>query len=134
MENNNSKIITLSFLIAGVLFGFVLSVLLGTAEAIATGSIARFLANDFVRHGSPVVLGAVLFFVLQFNKKVVTWADEVVTEIKRVVWPSRKDTVAMTIVVCVMLIISGLVLGLMDVVSSKAIDFLVHLNLGSIFS
>ncbi len=134
MESTNNKIITVSFMAAGILLGLVVFVLLESLAAIATGGFGRFAQQDIVRHGLPVVVGLVTFFVLQFNKKVLVWADEVTTELRKIVWPSRKDTVAMTIMVCVMLVISGLVLGLMDVLSASLIDWLLHHNFMGLFA
>jgi preprotein translocase subunit SecE len=134
MENTNNKIITVSFMITGILVGIVVAVLWEALIAIATGGFGRFIAQDVVRHGLPVLVGFGVFLALEFNKPVFAWADEVVTEIKRVVWPSRKDTAAMTILVCVMVLISGVALGLLDVFSGSLIDWLLHFNFGGLFS
>lgn len=134
MENTNSKIITMSFVAAGVLIGIVFFVLLESLAAVATGPFGRFVAQDWVRHVVPVGLGIIAVIVLQVNKKVGVWADEVVTELRKIVWPSRRDTFAMTFMVCVMLLISGAVLGLLDVFSGTFIDWLLHHNLLGIFS
>ena len=129
MESTNNKIVTVSFMIIAVIAGIVVNVFIETMAAMATGGFSRFLADDVVKHGLPVV-----FAVLQFNKTVVTFADEVVTEIRRVVWPSRKDTMSMTTVVCIMLIISGVALGVLDTTSAYVVDWLLHVNFGSMFS
>ncbi|MES2855866.1 MAG: preprotein translocase subunit SecE [Bdellovibrionota bacterium] len=134
MENNNNKIATVSFMVAAVLIAIVVSVLMNTLAAVTTGGFGRFVAQDAVRHGLPAVIGLVCFFAFQFNKGVATWADEVITEIRRVVWPSRKDTVAMTIVVCIMLIISGVFFGILDVVSGSVVDWVLHQNFLGVFS
>lgn len=134
MENTNKKVITVSFLLAGILIGIVVSVLMETLGAVTTGAFGRFVSQDAVRHGLPVVIGFATFLILQLNKRVNFWADEVVTELARVVWPSRKDTTAMTVMVCVMLLISGVFFGLLDVVSGTLIDWLLHQNLFGLFS
>ena len=134
MENTNSKIVTMSFMVIAVIAGIVFNVFIETAAAMATGVFSRFLAGDLVKHGLPVVFGIGLFAALQFNKVATTFSDEVVTEIRRVVWPSRKDTTSMTTVVCIMLIISGLVLGFFDTTSAYIIDWLLHVNFGGLFS
>lgn len=128
MESNNNKTITVSFMIAGILVGILVSVILETLTAVATGGVSRFVAQDYIRHGLPVVLGLGTFIFLQANSRIHAWGDEVVTELKRVVWPSRKDTTAMTIVVCVMVLISGVVFGLLDVASGSIIDWLLNQN------
>lgn len=134
MEKTNDKIITVSFLSGAILLGIVVNVLMETMAAVATGPFGRVVSHDLVRHGVPFLAGLFLFFALQFNKRVKHWADEVVTEISRVVWPSRRDTTAMTVVVCVMLIISGVTLGLLDVVSGSLIDWLLQHNFMGLFS
>lgn len=129
METNNNKTITVSFMIAGILIGILASVIIDTLGAVTTGGFNRFVTQEWVRHGVPVALGLLTFILLQTNSKIHSWADEVTTELKRVVWPSRKDTTAMTIVVCVMVLVSGLVFGLLDVVSGSIIDWLLSRNL-----
>ncbi len=129
MENNNNKTITVSFMIAGILIGILANVIIDTLSAVTTGGFNRFVTQDWVHHGVPVALGLLTFIVLQTNKKIHSWADEVATELKRVVWPSRKDTTAMTIVVCVMVLVSGVVFGLLDGISGSIIDWLLSRNL-----
>lgn len=124
MGNENGKILTLSFVVASIIIGFVVSMLLQTFSA-SFSVVARAMANDLVRHGIPVIVALIVFAALYFNKNVMVFGEEVVTELRKVVWPSRKDTVGMTIVVCVMLIISGMVLGLFDFLSAHFINVLV---------
>lgn len=125
MKKDNKKIITLSFVLAAFLTAFVIDVLMETLSA-ASGTVARALSMDAVAHGLPMIAGLSCFIALQFNSKVVTWADEVVTEISRVVWPSHKDTTAMTIVVCIMLLVAGFSLGIMDFLSNFVVSALVR--------
>lgn len=125
MDKTNSKIITLSFAIAGAIVGFTTHLLLKSFAG-AFGIVARFSDTDIVRHGLPVAIGLGLFLALQFNSKVLTWADEVVAEIMKVVWPSQKDTTAMTIVVVVMVLISSVIVSSFDFVSGYVINILMH--------
>ena len=113
MDNSNSKIITLSFAAAGAVVGLSFSLLV-TALSAAFGIVARFSDSDFVRHILPVLVGILVFAVLQFNKNVVNWADEVISEIRKVVWPSPKDTWGMTIYVCIMVLISAVIVSVFD--------------------
>lgn len=121
MNNENKKFITVSFVAAGIIVGIVVSSLLA-AFSTFSGALASAYANDTLRHGIPVAFGIITFLILQFNKKTVTYADEVVSELKKVVWPNRKDTTAMTIVVCIMVVISGLVLGFFDTISNYVVN------------
>jgi preprotein translocase subunit SecE len=125
MEKTNSKIITLSFAIGAFLLGLVVSLLI-KAFAGAFAFVARAADADLVRHGFPLLVGFVFFLVCQFSPKIVTWADEVIAEVKKVVWPSRKDTTAMTIVVCVMVLISSLIISAFDLVSGYVVNTLMR--------
>jgi preprotein translocase subunit SecE len=133
-QSNTNKTITVSFMLAGILAGIFIAVVCETIAAIATGPVGRFFAQDLVRHGLPVVVGFAVFVFLQANKGIHSWADEVVTEISRVVWPSRKDTTAMTVVVCVMVLLSGVLFGVLDAVSGAVVSWLLHQNFFGIFS
>ena len=113
MDKTNSKTLTLSFAIVGALAGLTVHFLLKSFGA-AFGVVARMADSDLVRHGLPVVFGILVFAILQFNPRVLAWADEVATEIRKVVWPSRKDVIAMTIVVCVMVLISSVLISAFD--------------------
>jgi len=124
LGKDNKKLITVSFVIAGMLGYFVIKMLLEVAAA-SFGPIARYYDMDIVQHGIPVAVGVFTFAWLQLRKKTVDWADEVVSEVRKVVWPSRKDTTAMTIVVCIMLVLSGVMLGVYDLVSGFIVEQIV---------
>ena len=133
MENNNAKVVTISFMVAGLLALVIASFVLNTVAASSSGEVARVLGRDIVRHGVPILIGFIVFLSLQFRKPVNEWAEDVVTELKKIVWPSTKDTTNMTIVVCIMVLISGFVLGLFDFAAGNMIDWLLNLNLQSVF-
>jgi len=121
MDNTNSKIVTMSFLALSALIGFTIATLLRVFSG-AFGAVARAMEYDMVRHGVPVLAALGLFAYLQFNKGVLTWADEVIAEIKKVVWPPVKDTRGMTIVVVIMVFISGIIVSVFDMVSGFVLN------------
>lgn len=123
MDKSISKILTLSFALAGALVGVTISLLM-RAFAGAFGVVARLTDADIVRHGLPVAIGFAVFALLQFNPKVRTWGEEVIVEVKKVVWPSRKDTVAMTIVVLIMVAISSVIITGFDGVSAAVMKWI----------
>jgi preprotein translocase subunit SecE len=92
----------------------------------AFGFIARLHDLDIVKHGFPVLIGLGLFVYLQFNSKVLVWGDEVVVEIRKVVWPSKKDTTGMTVVVIVMVLISSLIIAAFDFLSGYIINYFIR--------
>lgn len=122
MDKTNSKILTLSFAVLAAVCGFTLHLLIKAFSG-AFGVVARLADSDLVRHGLPVVFGLVVFALLQFNPRVLAWADEVVVEIRKVVWPSRKDTTAMTIVVLVMVAISSVLITGFDLASGVVLKW-----------
>lgn len=130
----NRKAATVGFMSAGVLTGIALKVLVDSAAAITTGGLGQFFAMDLFRHGLPVAGGLAVFVALQANAAIRAWGDEVVTELRKVVWPSREDTTRMTIVTCIMLVISGIALGALDLVSGKVVEWLVNLDVVRFFS
>lgn len=121
MDKANSKIITLSFAIFSALSAFTLHLLIKIFAGVF-GIVARYSDLDGVRHGVPIVFGIGIFLYLQFTPKVLSWADEVIGEIRKVVWPSRKDTTAMTIVCIVMVLISSLIISSFDFISGLVIN------------
>lgn len=125
MDKTNQKILTLSFVTFSLLISISVSLLLKTLAG-SFGFMARL--NDFVviKHGLPVLVGIALFASLQFNKKVLAWGDDVALEIRKVVWPSRKDTTAMTIVVIIMVLISAVIITFFDFLSGLFVNFLVR--------
>ncbi len=126
MENTNSKIITASLAAAGLLLGVTIHLLL-KAFAGAFGVVARLVDHDLVRHGLPIAAGLILFGVCQFSPKIRSWAEEVVAEVRKVVFPSRKDTVAMTISVVVMVLISSVIITVMDWASGVGLNSLINM-------
>lgn len=124
MDKTNSKILTVSFATLALIVGFTISLLI-KAFAGAFGVVARATDSDIVRHGLPVFIGLALFAYLQFNPKVMAWAEEVVSEVRKVVFPSRKDTTGMTIVVIIFVIISSVIVTFFDFFSSHFINLII---------
>src|SRR5688572_22533612 len=114
MEQSTVKKVTLvSFLAFGAL-AYIVTEVLFRSFASAFGVVQRLYSMDIASHGIPIAVGVLLFSILFFSKKANVWAEEVVLEVSKVVWPSRKDTVGMTIVVCVMVFIASIILFMFD--------------------
>ena len=121
MSNSNSKIITLSFLSFAALIGFTISTLLRVFSG-AFGVIAKAMDFDLFRHGVPIALALVVFLSLQLNKSILVWADEVIAEVKKIVWPPLKDTRGMTVVVVIMVLISSVIVSVFDLFSGFVLN------------
>ena len=126
MTDSNGKYITVCFVLGGACAAYIVKILLDALSS-TWGIAARYIQGDLMVHGLPVTFGLIIFLALQFNSKTVKWADEVIVEVKKVVWPSRKDTVATSIVVTVMLIISGVLLGVFDLISNYLVKYVIEL-------
>jgi preprotein translocase subunit SecE len=61
-----------------------------------------------------IVAGAAAFLVLFFNEQATQFVSEVVVELSRVTWPTQKETSSATVLVIIMVLISGLFLGFLD--------------------
>ncbi len=124
-ENSNQSIINAAFVACGFLAYLVVAMLFETLAS-AFGPVARVYGDPSIKHGVPVVAGFATFLALMFNSKVKVFADEAITEVRKVVWPSRKDTTAMTIVCCVMVLAAGILLGGFDFIASQLIKIFVN--------
>jgi preprotein translocase SecE subunit len=71
-----------------------------------------------------LALGAALTFVLYRTPKVKRIAYEVVGELAKVSWPSRKETQVSTIVVIVTSLIAAIIVGSLDAAWSKLTDLI----------
>ena len=110
VKPENLKIVTVSFILLSFLCAFVVRVIFETLS-VAFGFVANFYSMDVFRHGIPLSFGIGAFVLFQLYKPYRQLADEVVTEVRKVVWPGKKELYSMTVLVCVILIVSGLVLG-----------------------
>lgn len=82
MENDNKKIITLSFVAAAALAGLLISTLIDVLAA-SSGTFSRIFSSTYAVHGVPVVFAIAVFAYLFLNAKISIWAEEVVVEIRR---------------------------------------------------
>ncbi len=124
MMEDNKKIITVSLVLTGVLLAFVVSLLMETLAA-SFSLVARAQSSPELANGIPVVIGILTFAILQFNAKTVDFLDGVVSEVKKVVWPTKKDTWLMTVVVVITLILAGVIVGLYDMFWARIIGMIV---------
>jgi preprotein translocase subunit SecE len=127
LEDSNKKIRALAFILSGALVALTVDVLFESLS-VTFGAVARLHNDPTMRHGIPIGLGVITFLVLQLNGKVRTWADECISEIRKVVWPTKQEVTAMTVVVCVLVGIIGLLLGIFDLVSGQVVTAFVQTN------
>ena len=127
----NSKIMTMSFVAMAFWRAFmIVQVLFENLVGFVWRRLRVFTTTKPFGTACRLALAAQTFAILQFNPKIRTWADECIAEVRKVVWPSRKDTIAMTIVCCVMVVYCwALLLVVFDFASQHLIKAFVNLNL-----
>lgn len=113
MESQHQKWVTLSYLAAAVLFGYIVFAMAGKLVGIYDLEVKIRNINTIIRVVSGV-LGVLLFAYLYRKEEANQFMNEVMTELSRVAWPTQKETTSSTLIVIVMVLISGTVLGLLD--------------------
>jgi preprotein translocase subunit SecE len=61
------------------------------------------------------------------DKKILTqsgWQAGILEELKKVSWPTKKETMRLTAVVIIISLIIGLYIGIIDVLLAKGLEFL----------
>ncbi len=112
-QSQHQKWVNLSYLAVAALLGYL--VYAGGAKIVGVYDLeTRIRDIDLVLRGVSVFAFAALFFILYKNDQANQFMNEVVAELSRVTWPTQKETTSATVVVLIMVIISGMILGLMD--------------------
>ena len=66
-------------------------------------------------------------FFVRIGKRIAKWFRELKSELKKVVWPTPKQTVNNTAVVIVVCILVGAVIALFSLAASEGVSLLIHL-------
>ncbi len=113
MESQHQKWVNISYVGAAVLLAYIISSVAGKVVGMYDLE-ARVKNIELVLRGVSALGGAILFIALYRNSRSNQFMNEVMLELSRVTWPTQKDTSSATLVVIVMVIISGMVLGFLD--------------------
>ena len=109
---HNQKIVTASFLAFGMLIWFVLGVFV---EKVFEHYDLTFGMFDVIKIAIPIFVAATVVGMLMRHEVANTFMTEVIVELRKVTWPSKKDTWAATFVVIVFVAVISLILGAIDV-------------------
>jgi preprotein translocase subunit SecE len=113
MESQYQKWVNLSFLAAAALLGYIIFAL--SLKVVGIYDLeSRVRSIDLIVRGVSLSVGAILFLVLYKNDQANQFMNEVMVELSRVTWPTQKETTSATFIVIVMVLISGVILGLLD--------------------
>ena len=116
--NQNQRWVVGGLIAGGLVAAYVLAKLLGGIWS------ALHLGGASVPSIVAVVFGAALVLWLLRQERVTTVANEIVAELKKVQWPTVKDTQRSTIVVIIVVIIISLLLGMFDLIWAKLSDLI----------
>ena len=122
-----SKIQTVSYLSAAALGWIVTGILIRTLAGMF-GAVRKLHGEDLFQHGLPITVAIGIFLYLQLSPKINEWSELVILEVSKVVWPTQKDTVGMTIVTLIMLAISCAVLVTFDWAAASVIGFIMDMK------
>jgi preprotein translocase SecE subunit len=109
----HQKWVNLSYLVLAAIVGYVIFAL-GLKIAGAWDLEARVRQIDLIIRGASVGIGGILFLVLWRHDDANQFMNEVMVELSRVTWPTQKETTSATGVVIIMVLLSGMMLGLFD--------------------
>ena len=112
-----NKAVHLMFLSGGIILFFLLY---WTGDWLV-GYVTRH-PNEYILQGIAAAIALGTGITLYRNERVYTLANEVATELKKVTWPTRKETQAATLVVIVTVIVAAILLGSFDMIWSWVTD------------
>ncbi len=113
MESQHQKWVYLSYLAVAALVGYIFFAL-GLKLSGSFDWEARVQNIELIFRIASIAVAGLIFLSLYKNDRSNQFMNEVVTELSRVTWPTQKETASATIVVMIMVLISGMILGLLD--------------------
>ncbi len=88
--------------------------------------LRRVPGAQALQEGVPVLLALGLFVLLLKHRRVNEVLDEVVSELRKVTWPTLADVQKSTVVVIVCILFASGILATFDFLWGKVIGFLLH--------
>ncbi len=123
MENANQKWVNLSYLAVAALTSYVF--FSGMMKLTGVYDLEAKIRNfEIILRIVSIAIGGILFLVLLKHPKSNAFMNEVVTELTKVTWPTQKETTSATMITIVMVLISGMILGFLDYVWTKVMQWI----------
>ena len=113
--------VNLSVFVVAAIMGF-LAATLAARLSVAFDLEAKIKSLSWLVRGIGFAVGGGLFFGLLRHRDANQFMSEVVTELASVIWPSQHEVTRSTTIVLVMVLVSGVLLGLLDFLSGKLIQ------------
>jgi preprotein translocase SecE subunit len=123
MESQFQKWVNLSYLATAALLGYLVFAL--STKLVGVYDLeTRVHSIGLVLQIAAVVIAGIAFLILYRNDDANQFMNEVMLELSRVSWPTTKETSSSTVVVMIMVLISGLILGFFDYLWVSALKWL----------
>jgi preprotein translocase subunit SecE len=113
MENNLQRYVWISFLAVSGLIAYIAFVALFKLAGMYDVE-AKVKGIDLWIRLASLGLGLGLFIGLYRSDTANQFMHETVTELTRVTWPTNKETMNATFIVVIMVLVTGMILGLFD--------------------
>ena len=124
MENQNyQKWVNVTYLAVSALVGYIVFAMMLKIVGVYDLE-ARVRNAELIIRVVSLALGAGLFLGLIRSARANQFMSEVVVELTRVTWPTSKETTSATGIVIVMVLISGMVLGLLDYIWTQLLQWI----------
>lgn len=121
--DNTKKILLVVFVAVSMLVWFVANSFLNNLFAYFQ-LLERYSWLHAIINISSIVAGILAMIALYRVKIVYNYTFDVVSEIKKVTWPNKKETWSATLVVIIAVLIAGLVLGIFDWISASLLGLI----------
>lgn len=121
---DNRRWILISLLLLGIIVGYT-SFLLFRNIDVMFRLTAHLPHADLLVKALPVLLSGGVFVWIYRSQSKMAYLDDVVAEIRKITWPTRKDTVASTVVVVIAILIIASILGVYDSICSWIIRHII---------
>ena len=121
--NDNKKLISIVFLSASAIVWYLFTAIV---ERVA---VYIGLFNDASWQGIllkiiPIVIAIITFIILSKLNVSKEYVNNVLVEVKKVVWPKKQETIGATVVVVIFVLLSGAAFGLFDWFSGMFVGWL----------
>ncbi|MFH1729027.1 MAG: preprotein translocase subunit SecE [Pseudomonadota bacterium] len=119
---SNRKIVISSFFAVGFFLWYIVDKIV--LNAFLFGKVTNYMIGGFLPSSQFIaflIAAAAIFFSLK-TASISDFCNDVVSELKKVAWPNKKETSGATLVVIITVIIFSIILGIFDFVWVKVIQ------------
>ncbi len=123
---SSQRIVIFAYIVVGLIVAVTLSKLFTSLALLAGAPNPALLGTITLANVLGAAIGGGVFFYALKNEPVRKYSNEVFDELRKVTWPSRKETRTATIVVIVTTLVVSMILGLFDQVWGALTGLIYH--------